>query len=56
MKYKLRANVELDEYDILCLIKKDNLADFVDIVKKELDQWNSIEITIPIRRMVCTVD
>ena len=56
MKYKLRANVELDEYDVLCLINNDNLADFVDIIKKELAQWNTIEVTIPIRRLVCVVD
>jgi len=56
MKRELIANTEMDEYTVLCLVNKDNLADFVDIVKKELDQWNTIEITIPIRRLVCMID
>ncbi len=50
------ANIELDEYQILCLINHENLTEFVDIIKKEIDQWNTIEITIPIRRLVCMID
>lgn len=56
MKRELIANTELDEYTILCLINKDTLEDFVDIVKKELDQWESIEITVPIRQLVCNIE
>jgi hypothetical protein len=57
MEYEITdANIELDEYQILCLINHENLTEFVDIIKKELDQWNTIEITIPIRRLVCMID
>ena len=50
------ANVEMDEYEVICEVNRDTLEDFVAIVKKELDQWNSIEITVPIRQLVCTIN
>ena len=50
------ANVELDEYTIICSVNYDTLEDFIDIVKKELDQWESIEITLPIRQLVLTIE
>ena len=53
---ELIADTELDEYTILCLVNKDTWEYFVEIVKKELDQWESIEITLPIRRLVCTIE
>ncbi|UCB58825.1 MAG: hypothetical protein JSV67_00575 [Thermoplasmatales archaeon] len=56
MKWNLAADTELDEYTILCMVNKDNLSDFIDIVKKELDQWKSIEIIVPIRKLVCVVN
>lgn len=56
MKWNLAADTELDEYTILCMVNKDNLSDFIDIVKKELDQWKSIEIIVPIRKFFCVVN
>ena len=54
MKHEITdANIELDEYQILCLINHDNLTDFVDIVKKEIDQWNTVPVIVNVRRLVC---
>jgi hypothetical protein len=56
MEWKFAANTELDEYTILCMVNKDDLTDFVDLVKEELDQWQSIEIIVPIRKFFCVVN
>lgn len=50
------ANVELDEYQILCLINKGNLVDFVDMIKAEIDMWQECEVVVTIRRLVCSIE
>ena len=54
------ANVELDVYDILCAVNKDNLDDFIEIIKKEVDKWDSdgwdIPVIITIRSLICITD
>ena len=50
------ANVELDEYTILCLVNKNNLEDFVDIIKKEIDMWQECEAVVTIRRLICFIE
>lgn len=51
------ANVELDEYQILCLVNKSNLSDFIEIIEKEVDKWDSdgwdIPIVVTIRTLIC---
>ena len=56
MKWNLTANTELDEYTILCLVNKDNLAHFIDIVKEEIDMWQECEVVVAIRRLVCSIE
>ncbi len=55
MKWELTANTELDEYTVLCLVNKDNLADFVDIVKDEIDMWQECEAVVTIRRLIYSI-
>ena len=56
MKWDLTANTELDEYTILCLVNKDTLADFIDIIKKEIDMWQECEVVVTIRRLICPIE
>ena len=56
MKWGLTADTELDEYTILCLVNRDTLEDFVDIVKDEMDMWQECEAVVTIRRLICSVE
>jgi hypothetical protein len=56
MKRELIAKTELDEYTILCLVNKDTLADFIDIVKNEIDMWQECEAVVAIRRLICSIE
>ena len=47
------ANVEMDEYEVICTVSKDTLLDFIDIIKNEINKWKEVEVTIPIRKLVC---
>jgi hypothetical protein len=51
------ANVELDQYEILCSVNKDNLDDFIELLKKEVKKWNSegwdIPVLITVRNLIC---
>jgi hypothetical protein len=39
MKYKLDANVELDEYEILLnVVDGDDINDLIDVVQQQIDQ------------------
>ena len=54
------ANVELDEYEILCSVNKDNLDDFIEILKKEVEKWESegwdVPVVVTIRNLICIVE
>jgi len=56
MKRELIADTELDEYTILCLITKDTLTDFTDIIKKEIDMWQECKAVVTIRRLICSIE
>lgn len=56
MKWKLAANTELDEYIILCLVNKDNLLDFMDIIKEEIGIWKECEVIVSIKRLICSIE
>lgn len=51
------ANVELDEYQIYCLVNKSNIDDFIGIIKNEVNKWDSnnwdIPVIVTIRNLVC---
>ena len=49
------ANVEMDEYEVICIVNKDTLSDFIDIIKNEIDKWKEVEVTVPIRKLVCLI-
>ena len=50
------ANVELEEYTIICSVNNDTLTDFVDVVKKEIDMWQECEAIVTIRRLICSIE
>ena len=56
MKWELIADTELDEYTLLCLVNKDTLVDFIDIIKKEIDMWQECEAVVTIRRLICSIE
>jgi len=56
MKRELTADTELDEYTIICLVNKDTLEDFLNIVKKEIDMWQECEAVVTIRRLICSIE
>lgn len=47
------AKIEKDEYTCICSVTKETLDDFVDLLKKEIQQWKEVEVEIPIRRLIC---
>lgn len=56
MKWKLAANTELDEYTILCLVNRDNLLGFMDIIKEEIGIWKECEVIVTIKRLICFIE
>jgi len=53
------ANVELDQFEILCSVNKDNLDDFIKLIKEEVEKWDSenwdAPVTVIIRNLICTL-
>ena len=47
------ANVELSEYEIICTVNNETLDDFLSIVKGEINKWGELEITVPVRNLIC---
>ena len=57
MKYKLDANVELDEYEIIQkVVDRDEINDLIDVVQQQIDQWQECSIIITVRHLVCMVE
>ena len=50
------ANVEMDEYEVIALVNKDMLEDFIDLIKNEIKQWGQVEVIVLIRRLICTIE
>ena len=55
MKLELTADTEMDEYTVLCLVNKNTLEDFVDMIKAEIDMWQECEAVVTIRRLFCYI-
>ena len=51
-----KANVTIDEYEIICTVNKDSLLDFIDIIKNEIEQWKQVEVIVTIRKLICIID
>jgi hypothetical protein len=51
-----KANVTIDEYEIICTVSKDSLLDFIDIIKNEIEQWNQVQVIVSIKKLICIID
>jgi hypothetical protein len=50
-----KANVKMDEYEIICTVSKDTLLDFIDIIKNEIEQWEKVKVIVPIKKLICSI-
>lgn len=54
-----KCDITMDKYQIYCRVNKDNFDEFIEIVRNEVDKWDSdgwdIPITVTIRTLIGVV-